>query len=194
MVQVMEETSQIKKLSALLEVSKALGSTLNIREAVEKVLEILDREVGMRRGAIALLEDGNSLSIQYSFGLSEGERRRGRYKIDEGITGRVVSTGKPIIVPQISKEPLFLHRTRPGIPGQEDSFICVPIKDRRKTIGALSITMIYKPARNYDDAEKFLIFVASMISQCLQLAQLVQQEKGQLVDENALLKRELEQE
>jgi Nif-specific regulatory protein len=194
MVHVMEETTQIKKLSALLEVSKALGSTLNIREAVEKVLEILDREVGMRRGAIALLEDSNnSLSIQYSFGLSEGERRRGRYKIDEGITGRVVSSGKPIIVPQISKEPMFLNRTRQNAPGQEDSFICVPIKDRRKTIGALSITTPYKPARNYDDSVKFLIIIASMISQSLRLAQMVQQEKAQLVDENALLKRELQQ-
>jgi Nif-specific regulatory protein len=194
MVQVMEETTQIKKLSALLEVSKALGSTLNIREAVEKVLEILDREVGMRRGAIALLEDSNnSLSIQYSFGLSEGERRRGRYKIDEGITGRVVSSGKPIIVPQISKEPMFLNRTRQNAPGQEDSFICVPIKDRRKTIGALSITCMYKPTRNYDDSVKFLIIIASMISQSLRLAQMVQQEKAQLVDENALLKRELQQ-
>lgn len=90
MIAVMEEATQIKKLSALLEVSKALGSTLNIREAVEKVLEILDREVGMRRGAIALLEEGGSLSIQYAYGLSEGERQRGRYKLDEGITGRVV--------------------------------------------------------------------------------------------------------
>jgi len=193
MVDVMEESTQIKKLSALLEVSKALGSTLNIREAVEKVLEILDREVGMRRGAIALLEDGNSLSIQYSFGLSEGERRRGRYKMDEGITGKVVSSGKPIIVPQISKEPMFLHRSRSGTPGQEDSFLCIPIKDRRKTIGALSITTPYKPVRNYDDSVKFLTIVASMISQSLRLAQMVQQEKAQLVDENALLKRELQQ-
>jgi Nif-specific regulatory protein len=194
MVEIMEEPTQIKKLSALLDVSKALGSTLNIREAVEKVLEILDREVGMRRGAIALLEDGNnSLSIQYSFGLSEGERRRGRYQIDEGITGKVVSTGKPIIVPQISKEPMFLHRTRTGVPGREESFLCVPIKDRRKTIGALSITTTYKPLRNYDDAVKFLTIVASMISQSLRLAQMVEQEKAQLVDENAHLKRELQQ-
>ncbi|MEO6726634.1 MAG: sigma 54-interacting transcriptional regulator [Blastocatellia bacterium] len=194
MVEVMEESTQIKKLSALLDVSKALGSTLNIREAVEKVLEILDREVGMRRGAIALLEDSNnSLSIQYSFGLSEGERRRGRYKIDEGITGKVVSSGKPIIVPQISKEPMFLNRTRHGTPGQEDSFICVPIKDRRKTIGALSIITPYKPTRNYDESVKYLIIVASMISQSLRLAQMVEQEKAQLVDENALLKRELQQ-
>ena len=190
----MEETIQIKKLSALLEVSKALSSTLNIREAVEKVLEIMDRELGMQRGAIALLEDSdNSLSIQYSFGLSEGERRRGRYKVDEGITGKVVSSGKPIIVPQISKEPMFLNRTRQNAPGQEASFICVPIKDRRKTIGALSITTVYKPNRNYDDAVKFLTIVASMISQSLRLAQMVRQEKAQLADENALLKRELQQ-
>src|SRR5215207_2660257 len=157
MVHVMEETTQINKLSALLE------------------------------------DSNNSLSIQYSFGLSEGERRRGRYKIDEGITGRVVSSGKPIIVPQISKEPMFLNRTRQNAPGQEDSFICVPIKDRRKTIGALSITTPYKPARNYDDSVKFLIIVASMISQSLRLARMVQQEKAQLVDENALLKRQLQQ-
>lgn len=190
----MEETIQIKKLSALLEVSKALSSTLNIREAVEKVLEIMDRELGMQRGAIALLEDSdNSLSIQYSFGLSEGERRRGRYKKDEGITGKVVSSGKPIIVPQISKEPMFLNRTRQSTPGQEASFICVPIKDRRKTIGALSITTVYKPNRNYDDAVKFLTIVASMISQSLRLSQMVRQEKAQLADENALLKRELQQ-
>lgn len=189
----MEEASQIKKLSALLEISKALGSTLNIREAVEKVLEILDREVGLRRGAIALLEDGSSLSIQYAFGLSEGERRRGRYKLDEGITGRVVSTGKPIIVPQVSKEPLFLNRTRKPEHGQEESFICVPIKDRRKTIGALSITQPYKVNRNYDDTVKFLTIIAGMISQSLRLAQMVEQEKAQLVDENAHLKRELQQ-
>lgn len=193
MIAVMDEAIQIKKLSALLEVSKALGSTLNIREAVEKVLEILDREVGMRRGAIALLEEGGSLSIQYAYGLSEGERQRGRYKLDEGITGRVVSTGKPIIVPQISKEPLFLHRTRKRATGQEESFICVPIKDRRKTVGAFSITYPYKQNRNYDDTVKFLTIVASMISQSLKLAQMVEQEKAQLVDENAHLKRELQQ-
>ncbi|HQR31685.1 MAG TPA: nif-specific transcriptional activator NifA [Blastocatellia bacterium] len=189
----MEESLQIKKLSALLEVSKALGSTLNIREVIEKVLEILDREVGMRRGAIALLDDHNSLSIQYAFGMSEGERQRGRYKLDEGITGKVVSSGKPIIVPQVSKEPLFLYRTRKRNPGQEESFVCVPIKDRRKSIGALSITYPYKQNHNYDDSVKFLTIVAGMISQSLRLAQMVEQEKAQLVDENAHLKRELQQ-
>ncbi|MBO0724175.1 MAG: nif-specific transcriptional activator NifA [Blastocatellia bacterium] len=182
-----------KRLTALLEVSQALGSTLDIRAAVEKVLEILDRELGMKRGAIALLEGEGDLKIQYAYGLSEGERQRGRYKVDEGVTGKVVASGRPIVVPQVSKEPLFLYRTRKRSPDKEESFICVPIKDRRKTIGALSITYLYKQSRNYEDSVQLLTIVTSMISQSLRLAQLVEQERAQLQDENALLKRELQQ-
>ncbi len=189
----MDEALQIRKLSALLEVSQALGSTLDIREAVEKVLEILDRELGMKRGAVAVLEEKGELTIQYAHGMSEGDRRRGRYRLDEGITGKVVSSSKPIIVPQVSKEPLFLNRTRRRDLKQEESFICVPIKNQRKSIGALSIVYPFKQNRNYDDSIKLLTIISSMISQSLRLAQIVEQEKAQLVDENALLKRELQQ-
>lgn len=183
---------EIKKLTALLEVSKALGSTLDIQEAVEKVLEILDKELGMKRGSIALLEAKGELTIRYAHGMSDGERERGRYKLDEGVTGRVVSSGKPVVVPMVSKEPLFLNRTRKRDPQKEESFICVPIKNHRKTVGALSITYQFKQNRSFDDSVKLLTIAASMISQSLRLAHLVEQEKAQLVDENALLKRELQ--
>jgi Nif-specific regulatory protein len=189
-----EQAMQIRRLSALLDVSQALGSTLDLKVALEKVLEILDRDLGMKRGAITLLnEKSGNLSIQYAFGLSENEIRRGRYKLDEGVTGKVVSSGKPIVVPQVSKEPLFLNRTRRRAAGQEESFLCVPIKDRRKTIGALSIVYPFKPGRSYDDSVKLMAIAASMIAQSLRLAQMVEQEKAQLAEENTLLKRELQE-
>jgi Nif-specific regulatory protein len=188
-----ERAMQIRRLQALLEVSQALGSTLDLRVALERVLEILDRELGMRRGSIALLEEGGELTIQYAHGMSEGERRRGRYRLDEGITGKVVATGKPIVVPQVSKEPLFLNRTRRRRGGEEESFLCVPVKDRRKTIGALSVTYPFKQQRPFDDELKLLTITASMIAQSLRLGQLVEQEKAQLQDENAHLKRELQE-
>ncbi len=189
-----EQAMQIRRLTALLDVSQALGSTLDLHVALERVLEILDRELGMKRGAIALLDETtNNLTIQYAYGLSESERRRGRYRLDEGITGKVVATGKPIVVPQVSKEPLFLHRTRKRSAKQEESFICVPIKDRRRSLGALSISYPFKQGRNFDDSVKLLTIVASMIAQSLRLAHLVEQEKAQLADENALLKRELQE-
>ena len=187
-----EQALQIRRLSALLDVSQALASTLDLRVALERVLEILDRELGMRRCAIALIEENGDLTIQYAHGMSENERQRGRYRLDEGITGKVVSTGKPVVVPQVSKEPLFLNRTRRRPTTQEESFICVPIKDRRKTIGALSILYPFKQNRQFEDELKLLTIVASIIAQSLRLAQMVEQEKAQLADENALLKRELQ--
>jgi len=189
----LEESSQIRKLTALLEVSQALGSTLDIREAVEKVLEILDRDLGMKRGAIALVRSSGELAIRYAHGMSEGEKQRGRYQMNEGVTGKVVSSGRPVVVPQVSLEPLFLNRTRKRSAGQEESFICVPVKDRRKTIGALSIIYPFRENRNFDDSVKVLTIIASMISQSLRLAQMVEEEKAQLADENAHLKRELQQ-
>ncbi len=190
----MEESAiQIRRLSALLEVSQALGSTLDYKIAFEKVLETLDRELGMKRGAISLLEEKTSaLSIQFAHGLSETEIRRGRYRLDEGITGKVAATGKSIIVPQVSKEPLFLFRTRKRSANQEESFLCVPIKDRRKTVGTISIGYPYKPGRSFDDSIKLLSIVASMIAQSLRLSNLVEQEKAQLTEENNILKRELQ--
>ncbi|HEX4945317.1 MAG TPA: nif-specific transcriptional activator NifA [Blastocatellia bacterium] len=188
-----EQALQIRRLSALLEVSQALGSTLDYKVALEKVLEILDDELGMKRGAISLVDaKTRDLSIQFAHGLTETEIRRGRYRLDEGITGKVAASGKPIIVPQISKEPLFLFRTRKRS-GQEESFICVPIKDRKQTIGTISIAFPFKPGHNYDDSVKLLSIVASMIAQSLRLTELVAEEKAQLAEENTLLKRELQQ-
>ena len=74
-----EQAMQIRRLTALLNISQSLGSTLNLNTVLEQVLQILDQELGMKRGSISLLEEnGTNLAIQYSHGLSEGERKRGR--------------------------------------------------------------------------------------------------------------------
>ena len=44
-------------------------------------------------------------------GVAAAQARKARYRLGEGITGRVVASGKPVVVPQVSREPLFLNRT-----------------------------------------------------------------------------------
>ena len=64
----------------------------------------------MIRSAVTLLDQETSdLVIKASTGLT-AEGRKARYRLGEGITGRVVESGKPIVVPQVSREPLFLNR------------------------------------------------------------------------------------
>jgi Nif-specific regulatory protein len=189
----MEEISgEIRNLSTLLEVSQALSGIHNLKSALHRVLEILEQNHGMVRTAITLLnEETGELAIEAASGVGPAAWKV-RYKIGEGITGRVVESGKHIVVPMISREPLFLHRAAPRrSANQERSFICVPILSGRKPAGALSVDLVFKKERNYDRSVKFLRIVASMIAQALKMQRLIRSEREQLIKENSLLREEL---
>ena len=87
----------------------------------------LIRHHSVVRGMVTLLRDGE-LHVEAVEGF-EDRARTIRIKLGEGITGKVVESGKPIVVPRVSREPAFLNLAprRPENPKQELSFICVPI-------------------------------------------------------------------
>jgi Nif-specific regulatory protein len=187
------EPGQAHRLATLLEVSQALASTLDLRTALHRVLESLETHHQAVRGVVALL-DGNTgeAHIEAAIGVT-AEGQRARYKVGEGITGRVLETGKAIIVPEVSREPLFLHRASRKEPtrGKEMSFLCAPILVGKRSAGALSVEFEYRRNRDYDETLKFLKVVASMIAQALRLHQLIEDERRRLLDENIHLRQEL---
>src|SRR5678815_1360856 len=90
-----------RRLSTLLEVSQALSGTLNLKLSMQRVLQTLIRHHSVMRGMITLLRDGE-LQVEAVEGF-EDRARSIRIKPGEGITGKVVESGKPIVVPRISK-------------------------------------------------------------------------------------------
>ena len=87
-----------------------------------------------------------------------------RYRVGEGIIGKVAESGRPIVVPRVSKEPAFLNRAakRPELPKEELSFICVPILINRRAVGALGVDLqVQVRTATYDRYVKFLGVVAS---------------------------------
>src|ERR1700760_3388611 len=102
-------TREARRLSSLLEVSQALSGTLNLKASLHRVLEILARHHGAVRGIVSILEDGGELRVEAADGIGDASRL-GRYRIGEGIPGKVVQSNKPIVVPRVSREPAFLHR------------------------------------------------------------------------------------
>jgi Nif-specific regulatory protein len=184
--------SEARRLSTLLEVSQALSGTLNLKASLHRVLEILTHHHGAVRGLVSLLDADGELRVEASDGLADSSRPV-RYQVGEGITGKVVESGKPIVVPRVSREPAFLHRAarRPELAHQELSFICVPIVLNRRAIGALGIDLKFKPERTFDRSLKFLVIVASMIAQAIKIHRLIDEDKRKLVDENTHLRQEL---
>ncbi|MDD5434870.1 MAG: nif-specific transcriptional activator NifA, partial [Nitrospira sp.] len=164
-------------------------------ETLGPILGILSENMGMSRGTITLIEpETKQLYIEVAHGLSEEEISRGVYNIGEGIIGRVVATGAPIIVPDIGKEPLFLDRTksRGDIRRENISFISVPIQVKGDTIGVLSVDRLFTDrAISLDEDVRVLTIVASLIGQTITISRMVELEKKSLIKEKMILQREL---
>jgi Nif-specific regulatory protein len=150
--------------------------------------------MGMNRGSITILNpDTSEAHIEVAHGISSQEKTRGRYKLGEGVTGRVIETGRPMAVPDIEDEPLFLDRTkaRKRIEKSKISFICVPIKETRRVVGALSVDRIFKGSEPMQEDVRFLTIISVLIAQKVALLERIHQERKQLNEENLRLRKEL---
>jgi Nif-specific regulatory protein len=178
--------ADVRQLAALTDISHALSGVLGLRAALSRVLEILSRQYGVSRGAVTLVDPDGRLHVQAAHGLAPERTRAGP---SEGITARVVESGRPVIVPQVSREPLLGDRAASG--DRETSFLCVPIALNRKPIGALAVELPYRRHRDYDQYARLLRLVAGIIAQAVRVERLVDAERQKLLEENIHLREEL---
>ena len=185
----------IQQVTLFYEISNALNEHLDLRKSMYKVLDILSTTMKMERGTISILNPlRDEISIEVAHSLSQSAMERVKYKLGEGIIGRVIETGEAVAIPKISQEPLFLNRTASRqIKGmREISFICVPVQKGNRVVGALSVDRAYDPDYSLDEGTKLLSVVATMLAQHAINLETIQLEKEALREENKRLRDELE--
>src|SRR4030043_602074 len=154
-------------LSALLEVSKVLNSSFDLEKNLSRTMHVLGDFLEMERGSVFLLgHNTKELRIVAAHGLTKEQIEKGRYRIGEGIVGRVLEMGSPMVIPNVGEEPLFLNKTGARIGKNGISFLCVPIKFKGKSIGVLSVDRIFKDKTiTINEDIRVLEIVASIIAQ-----------------------------
>jgi len=185
---------EIKELSALYEITRQMSAPFPLEERMRKALDVLHEKMGMHRGTLTLLDaEGENLTIEIAHGLDDQAKKKGSYKVGEGITGKVVEAGEPIAVPNIGEEPLFLNRTgaRKDFRRNRIAFICVPIKIDQETIGALSVDRLFEGNVSLDEDLRLLTIISSILAQTVANYRVREKEKVKLQFENVELKREL---
>jgi Nif-specific regulatory protein len=183
-----------KEVELLSDVSNSLAESLDLEETLTSMLKSFDTHLKLRRGMITLLDpDTETINVRLAHGLSKKSQSLASYKVGEGIIGLVVQKGKEIIVPDISKDPRFLHKTRSRKQekGKKIAFFCVPIKLEGKTIGALSVDKQSDPKDDFEANVRLLNVTATMVAQAVKLNKLVESDRKQLREENVRLRREI---
>ena len=174
-----------QELSAILDISRVLTRSFDLEKNLNMVMESLAGQLEMQRGCVFLLDQlSRELRIVAAYGLSLAEIQRGKYRIGEGIVGRVIESGQPMFVPNIGAEPKFLNRTHSRPQKSGVSFLSLPIELDGQVMGVISVDRIYTEAHgNVDDDVRVLSIVASLIAQFVRLwehLRQTEQECGQL--------------
>ena len=185
---------KLDEIACLYEITRAIHGTLDLRKALYRVLDLLSEYLGMNHGSITLLNpDTSEIHIEVAHGISSRAKTKGRYRLGEGVTGRVIESGRPMAVPQIDEEPRFLDRTgtRSRMNKSKISFICVPIKEGRRVVGALSADRIFEGASPLEEDVRLLTIISGLIAQKVALLEKINRERDELRGENLRLRKEL---
>ena len=186
----------LKKLSILMEINRALSRNLNLQEALQATLKILENSYNVHCGVIFLLdESGKTLHLASSINFS-GSNPEKSIRPGEGLVGQIVETGKPVIITRLSKESQYADELCEYAlqNGKEHSYLGIPIILDYKALGALIVILPYNSKRDYETALTFLSLVSSALLQPIRVQNVMSTERKRLMDENVSLRYKLQEE
>ncbi|PLY57221.1 sigma-54-dependent Fis family transcriptional regulator [Herbaspirillum sp. BH-1] len=179
------------------QVMSLVGKSLSPEVVLREMLHLLSELLGLNRGRVVLRDEGSETArIHYAYGMTRQEMARGVYQPGDGVTGRVLATGQLTIVQDIDQEPRFLLRTvrREDLPSGPVSFIAMPIKIDRQTVGVMACHRIRSRMRTLSDDLTVLRILSTLAGQLLQLQQSLLAKTKVLEQRNEILTKALQAE
>ncbi|MDR0699475.1 MAG: sigma 54-interacting transcriptional regulator [Tannerella sp.] len=177
-------------LTFLVNISNVISHSQDIYKDLERVLEELCEYLNAQYSIITIVDRYyDRIMINSAFGLTEEEKKKGIYKIGEGVVGEVVSTEQPIVIPDIAKNDKFLNRT--GITFQNNkpvAFLCVPIIIKNEITGTLSVHKEHAGISDFSPEIKFLNIIGMLIGRNISIRRKQIEELDELRKENMRLK------
>jgi Nif-specific regulatory protein len=191
-----------QELLLMREVIRLIGKSLAAGVVLREMLHLMSELLGLNRGRIVLADQDESAKggyattsrICFAYGLTQADIARGVYANGEGITGRVLATGQPMLVQDIDAEPHFLARSVPReqLPQETVAYLALPIDVNGQTVGVLGCHRIRNRLRHLNDDAALLKILATLAGQILQLHGLMHEKTRALETRNTLLTHALD--
>ena len=126
------------KLSTLNEVVELAARVPQLQDLLSLVLERTMRTVRAGIGSIMLLDhERQVLRVVAARGLPEGVVGSAEVRVGEGIAGKVVQIGEPVLVEDISADPRFGKPNEPKY--GSGAFMCLPVRVEDRIIGVVNL-------------------------------------------------------
>lgn len=133
-----KKTKSTDTITALSKISKAISSDLYLEDILKLIVTVTAEVMNSRICTLMLLDDKKeNLVIRATQSLSEEYVKKKPLTKGEGIGWKVLAEKKPIVIPNVLKEPEYKYKNiaeKEGIV----SLLCVPMVVKNRMIGVLN--------------------------------------------------------
>ncbi|MCM2264184.1 MAG: sensor domain-containing diguanylate cyclase [Desulfuromonadales bacterium] len=129
-----------RELEVLIEIGKALTSTLDLEGVLKLIMDQLSRLLKAQAWSL-LLRDNESGELAFEIAVSPAaDRLKGlRLTRGQGIAGWVAENGKPLLIPDVRIDARFSDKIDRASAFVTRSVVCVPIKSRDCVLGVIEL-------------------------------------------------------
>ena len=128
------------QLATFTEIGKALTSSRDLKEILQVVMDEIHDLLQPRNWSLLLLDEvTNELRFELAVGEGADKLKELRLKIGEGVAGWVAREMKPLLVPDVNKDPRFCRKADEVSRFTTQSIICVPLTTRGKCLGVIEL-------------------------------------------------------
>lgn len=146
------------QLTTFNEIAKALTSSLDLKEILNIVMEKISELLQPKNWSLLLLDEGtNELRFEIVIGSGSEKIKDLRLKLGEGVAGWVAKEKKPLLVPDVSKDPRFSKKADEASSFTTHSIICVPLVTRGKCLGAIELINKVEEDESFIDEDLMIL-------------------------------------
>ncbi len=162
----------------LMEISRQLNSTLNIRELLERIIYAAT-ELTNTEAASILLVDPRTGELRFEAAIEPGGKKGELESIvvpmEGSIAGWIVTHGEPVLIDDVSNEPRFYKNVDESTDFSTRNLLGVPLRAHDKVIGALEAVNKIGDEPFTEDDVNTLTTLAAQAAVAIENARLFQQ-------------------
>jgi transcriptional regulator with GAF, ATPase, and Fis domain len=189
-----EDKKIFSRLNSLYEISKLLGSSIDLHENFPRVFSILAQQMGMKRGGLLLRGDESSgWEMKGCHGLSAEELKRRKEYFGSGIIQKILEKGQMAAVVDSGETCWFYDgKSKPGLKRAQTTFLCAPVKMQGAITGIVGVDHFYEEPVAITEDFNLLGEICSLISGAMLMRKDVASDNRALLEENWSFRKELE--
>lgn len=129
-----------EELEILVEIGKALTSSLDLREILSIIMEKVSSLLKPKTWSLLLVDEATE-ELTFEIAVSPAaERIKGiRLQKGEGIAGWVALHGEPLLIPNVQEDERFAPQVDAAVAFTTRSIVCVPVKSKNRILGVVEL-------------------------------------------------------